>query len=134
MKIEPFSHFYKMQQMNTFANNLFWILTFSQRNSSTEEVVCSPLFVAWQILSRWWSVAALEIASELQRSITMMQINKRHIKMRQKLINRFWRFWRACWGISMVEALLIAERVRYWTFSMTQESKEVWSFKRWREW
>lgn len=86
-----------------------------------------------RFLSWWWEVAALEIASELQRSITMMQINKRHIKMRQKLINRFWRFWRACWGISMVDALLIAERVRYWTFSMTQEDKEVWSFKWSRE-
>lgn len=49
----------------------------------------------------------------------MMQMSSRQMRMRQKLMKRFWRFWRACWGISMVEALLMAERVRYCTFSMT---------------
>lgn len=91
-----------------------------------------PLHGKWSLFpspwvtgfSWWWQVAALDMAAALQRSITMMQISKRHIKMRQKLMNRFWRFWRACWGISMVEALLIAERVRYWTFSMTRKARK----------
>lgn len=68
-----------------------------------------------------WHVTDPEVAATLHRSITMMQISRRQIKMRQKLIKRFWRFCRACWGISIVEALLIAERVRYWTFSMMLE-------------
>lgn len=69
---------------------------------------------------RWW-FAHLDTAGR-QRSITMMQISKRQIKMRQKFTNRFWKFWRACWGISMVDALLRAERVRYWTFSIAPGS------------
>jgi hypothetical protein len=83
-------------------------------------VLFSPLY-GMADFKLMWQVADLDTAAELQRSITMMHISKRHIKMRQKLINRFWRFWRACWGISIVEALLIAERVRYWTFSMMPE-------------
>lgn len=55
---------------------------------------------------------------ELQRSITMIQISKRQIKIRQKFTKSSWSLWRACGLTSIVEALLRAERVMCWTFSM----------------
>lgn len=55
---------------------------------------------------------------ELQISITMIQISKRQIKIRQKFTKSSWSLWRACGLTSIVEALLRAERVMCWTFSM----------------
>lgn len=62
---------------------------------------------------------------ELQRSITMIQISKRQIKIRQKFTNSSWSLWRACGLTSIVEALLRAERVMYWTFSMATRKQRA---------
>lgn len=62
---------------------------------------------------------------ELQRSITMIQINKRQIKIRQKFTKSSWSLWRDCGLISIVEALRRAERVMYWTFSMATRKQRA---------
>lgn len=62
---------------------------------------------------------------ELQRSITMIQISKRQIKIRQKFTKSSWSLWRACGLTSIVEALLRAERVMYWTFSMATRKQRA---------
>lgn len=62
---------------------------------------------------------------ELQRSITMIQISKRQIKIRQKFTKSSWSLWRACGLTSIVEALLKAERVMYWTFSMAARKQRA---------
>ena len=124
--------------MNTFANNL---LCSKSRPFHKEilllrkwsHIVLFPLLHGMTDFQLMVVSGSTGDCGRTQRSITMMQISKRHIKMRQKLINRFWRFWRACWGISMVEALLIAERVRYWTLSMVPGRQGAWSFKCSRE-
>lgn len=69
---------------------------------------------------------------ELQRSITMIQISKRQIKIRQKFTKSSWSLWRACGFTSIVEALLRAERAMYWTFSMAtrKQRAQIKGFKR----
>lgn len=62
---------------------------------------------------------------ELQRSITMIQISKRQIKIRQKFTKSSWSLWRACGLTSIVEALLRAERVMCWTFSMAARKQRT---------
>lgn len=62
----------------------------------------------------------------------MIQISKRQIKIRQKFTKSSWSLWRACGFTSIVEALLRAERVKYWTFSMAtrKQRAQIRGFKR----
>lgn len=95
------------------------------------------LDVSCLVLFSFWYISHSEDQSKkkagLQRSITMMHISNRHIKIRQKFTKSSWSLCRVCGCTSIVEALLRAERVMYWTFSMAtgkQKFKKEWISKK----
>lgn len=98
-----------------------WLANSSSPSASPSHERLLALGVAGVGLSSLWGDfprGQCREVLELQRSITMIQISKRQIKIRQKFTKSSWSLWRACGLTSIVEALLRAARVICWTFSM----------------